>query len=195
MSWFGDLLFGARPDMRYTGAQEGVMDDFLNYGERYSPTYQRDQRDYKRYRRGDDSKGKLTSWMNPLIARLGQNTESAVQHYNEGYGNTGFNAGGGALTAGADAHIRLEGQKNAGDTLGAAYEDHFSGLHDDINQEYENGQNRYLTSLAGAAGIANNPYDAQRQGGGLLGQIAKGGMDYLSGYGSKWLSKALPQPA
>jgi hypothetical protein len=192
-NWFGDLMLGQRPDMRYTGAQDAIIGRGTDYGFQANPLYDRTLSLAKLYSSGKDKKGRLTKWMKPVIAERGNARDAAVDRYERGMA-PGFNAGGGQLTAGGAAHIERMYDSDTGDMLMSGHVQREDMVNDRVDRMFENAKGRELEALRIAAGVANEPYNGAREGFGLLGDLAKGGIDYLTGYGSKWLDKALPKP-
>lgn len=189
MGFLGDLFLGARPDMRYTGEQQEIMDWGNNYGEQFNPEYGKDRRHYKKYLQGNDKGGRLTRFMRPMLAERGNMREGAVDEYNRAMA-PGFNSGGGALAAAGAARLRREYDRDTGRMAGNMYVQRGEQLHDRITSAYEAAKGRELSARGIAAGVAGSgAYNNARQGG-LLQSMLEKGMDLAAAYATGGMSEA-----
>lgn len=169
----------------YTGQQQNAYNFGMGYGEQFGPTYTKDRGLWKKYNKGDDSKGQLTRFLNPLRINAGVRRENAVGDYNRQMA-PGFNQGGGQLMAAADARLRREYDKDLGDTEASAYVQHGEGLRGNIVDDYENAKRRQMEAYGIASGIANSP---EKKAPGFWSQFALSALSGASNVAAAYAGK------
>lgn len=143
----------------YTDEQKDIMDWGKEYGTQTAPTYEKDQKDLKRYNTGNDPKGKLTRFLTPYRVQAGVQREGMLEDYrNEMGGTQGGFAMSGAHVAAGSARLRRESLRDQGMAEVSAYVQRGEGLHDRVTGAFEAAKAREMAAQGLAAGIANNPH-------------------------------------
>lgn len=118
----------------------------------YDPLYNRQVRMARAYQRGDDRKGKLTAFLNPLKISAGVRKEHAEEDL---MGGMAMSPGGADLMAGAKARLGREYDRDLGNEEAGAYVQRGEALDAGVHQAYMDNQGikqGYLGQALGAAG-------------------------------------------
>lgn len=151
----------------YTDEQQSVMDEAGGYGYQYGDLYRKLGNLAGAFASGNDlfkkgpkkgQTGRITGFMEPMNVAADVLKTGAIADYRENRGGAAFAQGGSKLTDAGSARIGRLYDRSKGNAQVSMFNAAKQGVNALYNNQFEEGQNRYLQSLGIQAGVANNPH-------------------------------------